>query len=463
MGDRNPGSLPWSQWHPAKNQNLTPHDVTDGSNKRVWWLCELGHEWQSSVYNRVSTSSKCPFCIGHRVWPGFNDLAATFPEIASQWHPTKNKPLEPSEVNKGSEKKHWWLCGLGHEWEASPANRTRLGSGCAVCNGKVAWPGFNDLESQHPEIAKEWSVKNESSARQTVAGSGKLGLWECASGHEWMQKPVVRTRMGSGCPVCSNQKIVAGVNDLAFFEPLIAEQWHPEKNGELLPSEVSRGSEKKAWWLCPEGHEWQSTISSRRRMGCPVCGNRRVDKGVNDLLTTNPEIASEWHPTRNGDLLPTQVALGQTRAVWWVCEESHEWRATLETRRASGCPKCAKYGFSQHGPSEIYFIENTSLQAWKIGITGTDRKYDRLSSFERLGWRIIHTVEGDGGDVMKVERKVLSWIREELHLPQFLDQSAFGKHGGATETFSLKEELREEIIRRIQMEMSLVNNNSDQV
>lgn len=462
MMERDLQSLPWREWHPIKNQNLTPNQITDGSSKRVWWLCDLGHEWQSSVHNRVSTASQCPFCIGQRVWPGFNDLVTTHPEIAAEWHPSKNKSVDPSQVGKGSEKKFWWKCPLGHEWEAQIANRTRLGSGCAVCDGKVAWPGFNDLGSQYPEIARQWSVKNELSAQQIVSGSSKLGLWECDKGHEWEQKPVVRTRMGSGCPVCSNQKIVAGVNDLASLEPGIAEQWHPEKNGELLPSQVSLGSEKKAWWLCLEGHEWQSTISSRRRMGCPVCGNRRVDEGVNDLVTTNPAIASEWHPTRNGDLLPSEVALGQTRTVWWVCKEGHEWQATLDTRRISGCPKCAKYGFSQYGPSEIYFIENATLKAWKIGITGTDRKYDRIASFERLGWRTILRVEGDGVDVMKAERKLLSWIRNELQLPQFLEQSAFGRHGGATETFSLVDELRGEIINRIQLEMSSAKDDSQQ-
>jgi hypothetical protein len=43
----NPGLA--AQWHPVKNGDLTPEDVTPGSKKKVWWLCEKGHEWQARM------------------------------------------------------------------------------------------------------------------------------------------------------------------------------------------------------------------------------------------------------------------------------------------------------------------------------------------------------------------------------------------------------------------------------
>lgn len=445
--------LPWSQWHPTKNRELNLALLTYGSNKMAWWICELGHEWQTKINLRTVSGTGCPYCAGQKVAKGFNDLETTFPAVASQWHPHKNGFVTPDQISAGTEKKYWWVCELGHEWEAPPANRTRLGSGCAVCDGKKVLSGFNDLASQYPLLASEWSNKNELSSDQVVSGSGKRYWWRCQIGHEWEQTPSVRLHQGAGCPICSNQKILPGYNDLQTLEPEISLQWHPAKNGELSPSLVSAGSDKKQWWLCSKGHEWEATINSRRKNGCPVCVNKLVIQGVNDLSTTHPEIAAEWHPSKNGELLPSRVALGQIRSVWWACSEGHEWKTSLDTRNRSGCPKCAKYGFSQHGESELYFIENEKLLSWKIGITGIDRKYDRLENFGKLGWSIVSRIQAPGRIVMRAEQALFDWIRKDLKLPQHLDQASMGKHGGATETFSMIDGMKKQIVQRMKLEI----------
>ena len=36
-------------------------------------------------------------------------LAEEYPELAMQWHPTKNEGLTPEMVTCGSKKKVWWL------------------------------------------------------------------------------------------------------------------------------------------------------------------------------------------------------------------------------------------------------------------------------------------------------------------------------------------------------------------
>ena len=120
-----------AEWHPTKN-DLGPSEVTKGSGKKVWWLCEKGHEWEATVADRTSGYG-CPYCSGRRVSDA-NNLAVLFPEIAKEWHPDKND-LGPSEVTKSSGKKVWWLCEKGHEWEAIVNNRTR-GRGCSYCSGR---------------------------------------------------------------------------------------------------------------------------------------------------------------------------------------------------------------------------------------------------------------------------------------------------------------------------------------
>ncbi len=63
-----------------------------------------------------------------------------------------------------------------------------------------------------------------------------------------------------------------GFNDLATKYPALAKEWNMQKNGKLLPSNVTAGSGKKVWWKCENGHEWQSKIVARvYGSGCPIC------------------------------------------------------------------------------------------------------------------------------------------------------------------------------------------------
>ena len=130
----------------------------------------------------------------------------------------------------------------------------------------------------------------------------------------------------------------------------IAAEWHPTKNGDLTPDQVVAGSHKKVWWKCPKGtdHEWQATLINRTgsgKTGCPCCAARKVSV-TNSLAELFPEIATEWHPTKNGDLTPDLVVAGSGKKVWWKCPKGtdHEWQARLADRTGtnkSGCPFCA--------------------------------------------------------------------------------------------------------------------------
>ena len=121
------------QWHPTLNGQLTPKDVTPHSKKKVWWLCEKGHSWQTSIANR-SYGTGCPYCTGHAVCDD-NCLATLNPSLASQWHPTLNGKLTAKDIAPHSKKKIWWGCPKGHEWQASIANRSH-GTGCPYCARK---------------------------------------------------------------------------------------------------------------------------------------------------------------------------------------------------------------------------------------------------------------------------------------------------------------------------------------
>ena len=145
-----------SEWS-EKNLPLTPDKITFGSNKRVWWKGACGHEWETSVKAR-SKGEKCPICSGARVIEGINDLATLKPLLAQEW--SEKNELKPTEVSVASHKKIIWKCKHGHEWEASVKSRTVNGTGCPYCSHNKVLAGFNDLASQYPDIAAEWSDRN---------------------------------------------------------------------------------------------------------------------------------------------------------------------------------------------------------------------------------------------------------------------------------------------------------------
>lgn len=133
---------------------------------------------------------------------------------------------------------------------------------------------------------------------------------------------------------------------LGAANPKLAQEWHPTKNGTLTANDITPGSQKKVWWLCPEGadHEWQAVVSDRNKgIGCAICSNYKVVRS-NSLATLNPDLAREWHPTRNGALTPYDIHPGSAKKLWWKCAEGedHEWQAVVHSRNnGKGCPICS--------------------------------------------------------------------------------------------------------------------------
>jgi len=335
-----------SEWHPTKNGILKPNDVSAGSETRVWWKGKCGHEWEAVIYSRKTNG--CPYCSSNILLKGFNDLETKYPVIAKEWHPTKNANVRPSDVFPNSNKKYWWICKNGHEIEMSPSERVQ-GRYCGVCSGKVIVAGINDLKSQYPEIAKLWHPsKNGTLTPSEVAPqSNRTIVWLCKEGHEWNRRIADMVNHGSKCPVCTGQTVLSGYNDLAHLYPDILKQWHPTMNNNLDPTKMAPFSNKDVWWICDKGHFWKRKPVDAVKRGnhCPYCNNHRVWLGFNDLATKRPDLALQWHPTRNGIFKPTDFVPGSGKVVWWVCDNcGQEWKAPIEwrTNNRIRCPKCKK-------------------------------------------------------------------------------------------------------------------------
>lgn len=206
------------------------------------------------------------------------------------------------------------------------------------------------LANNRKDIINRWSEKNNIMPDEISFGSTKKVIWKCSNGHEWEASPnKITQKLGEGCPYCANQKVWVGFNDLDYLYPLIAHEWNQEKNGALTAKDITAHSNKKVWWTCKYGHEYEMAPNERtakRPKGCPICANKKLVSGINDLATVCPEAVKEWHPTKNGTLEPSEVFASTRKKIWWVCPNGHEYQATLNNRITgnqlkSGCPICA--------------------------------------------------------------------------------------------------------------------------
>ena len=489
------------EWHPIKNGDLMPEDISSGSGKEVWWLCPEGHTYSMVVNQRTKRGYGCPYCSGHRAIRGINDLATTNPELSEEWNYEKNNNLTPYDVTAGSHKKVWWLCGKGHPYEQFIIKRANRGYSCPYCSGHKVLRDFNDLATLNPLLAKEWHpTKNgDVTPYDVTTGSGKKAWWLCPLGHEYTATIRDRNSDNTQCPICNSKsqtsfpeqaiffyvktlypdainrykeelkhsmeldiyipsirlgiefdganwhnsaeqlererkkyaickahqitlirvkedtglqwKDVAdavyyipkvrksseleGViraiqnsidrnsnmwtrknpysyhsaitvdlrrdrtdilgylseikNSLADIRPDVVKCWDFSKNGKLTPNMFTVGSNQAVWWKCPDcGHEWQCSINSMTRpgrYGCMECSKEKRGKSftkqavkrVGALAETMPDLAKEWHPTKNGTLSPNDISAGRFKPVWWLCSQcGHEWQASPNNRKRLG-------------------------------------------------------------------------------------------------------------------------------
>jgi hypothetical protein len=411
------------KWHPTKNGERSPLQISSGSHKKVWWKCPKGddHEWEKSV-SEVVKGKGCPVCSGHKIVLS-NCLATTHPEFAKEWHPSLNKGMTPYDITKGRTSEVWWKCSRGddHVWLTSPNNRTSNSKGnCPICEGKIVVESTS-LVTLNPEIAKEWHpTKNgKLTPFDVTIRSSKKVWWKCPKGddHVWVTSVSHRSN-GTICPFCANQK-VSNTNSLFAAHPELSKEWHPTKNGELTPIDVIVGSNKKVWWKCPEedDHEWLSSINARagsRKTGCPMCFGFAVVKS-NSLLNKFPRIAKELHLTKNKGISAADLFYSSSQKYWWKCPkgDDHEWKTTVRhrTHSKSNCPYCTLTPQSKQELTITFEL----LQFFDINPKGFKTKVDgRIWSIDIYIPELTLGIEFDGSYWHKDKRALDKLKTEQL-------------------------------------------------
>jgi hypothetical protein len=416
---------PLSVTHPKLANEADGWDPTKvfahiGTGKKLNWKCIKGHRYAATLANRVNQKSGCPYCSGHKVLSGFNDLATTHPKLAQQadgW--------DPKTVSAGSHKKVNWFCVKGHPFSAIVKSRIRnTDGGCPICDNKKVLSGFNDLATTHPQIAKEadgWDPKT------IVSGSNKKFKWKCNLGHNWLETANKRSSRGDRCPICSSHRVLSGFNDLATTHPQIAK----EADG-WDPTTIFANNNRKYKWKCPVGHLYQSSPNARAGRGtnCPVCINQKVLSGFNDLATTHPGLAEEAH-----EWDPKTVVGGTHKKFIWKCSNGHLFKQAVvnRTSRESGCPTCAISGYDPYADGYLYFLMHGDWEMLQIGITNFPD--DRLMRHRRSGWEVVE-LRGplDGQLARELETAILRMLKSKG--ADLSNEKIAGKFDGYSEAWT---------------------------
>jgi hypothetical protein len=107
-------------------------------------------------------------------------------------------------------------------------------------------------------------------------------------------------------------------------------------------------------------------------------------------------------------------------------------------RGGGGCTSCAKQGFDSSAPAYLYFIQNTLLGSFKVGI-GNDykrKRTDRLNKHILEGWEVLGVWKFDiGNEAQDIESALFQELRKKREYPIHLSKEEMPQ-GGWTETFS---------------------------
>ena len=178
-------------WDAKKNHPLSPDQLTFSSGMRAHWKCSAClHEWQASVWNKVSGKTGCPKCAranGGRIARQKQlTFAAAKHALLQQWDHGRNSMNGnfPSNTKLQSSKLIWWQChecpkGKLHSWQARASHRTspRKPTGCPCCAGHQLCE-CNSLETVCPNIAADFDVeKNGVTAAEVTSSAGTKYSW----------------------------------------------------------------------------------------------------------------------------------------------------------------------------------------------------------------------------------------------------------------------------------------------
>lgn len=392
------------KWNYIKNTDIRPQDVTYGSNKKVWWKCENGHEYLSTV-NKAVNGGKCPFCCGQKVLVGFNDLNTVNPNLAKEWHPERNT-LKPTEVTRGSSRfKVWWLCPKGHEYQATVSNRSN-GTGCPICD--------KELKTSFPEQAIYYYLKQQTDAisRYQLNGKTEIDIY-LPSLKVGIEYDGLYFHTGKTSKEKENKKDkIIESNGINLIRVKEIKNVAVENTKNIIYCKYDAGY-KYLKDLIFEICEYIFRLTGIRfnidvdisRDSSLIYSEYIESEKENSLVNLNPTLVKEWHPTLNGYIKPDMVSCSSGKKVWWLGTCGHEWQASVDNRnKGNGCPICSGHklliGFNDLATTqpkllgEWDFEKNTTITPTKVTKGSRTKVWWKCKNNHSYECRISNRVHG---------------------------------------------------------------------
>ncbi|MBR4461579.1 MAG: hypothetical protein IKS51_03250 [Erysipelotrichaceae bacterium] len=380
------------EWDYDKNAFL-PTEVTSKSMKRVWWVCPVcNNHYCSTVAARTSARS-CPKCA--------KENQTSFPEQAIYYY---IKRICPDSINGYRPK---WLNGkeldvfipslnVAIEYDGSYWHQNikkDLKKDQVLAEKGITF--YRIREHDCPELLSSSIIINTGIPQQDGSHVedaiqklyGFLGFSDREN-----EIKISEDRFEILSLYVSEKK----EDSLSARYPMIAAEWNYERNGNMAPQYVLYGSHMKVWWKCSKcGGEWEATVKDRTNgSGCPVCANKVVVHGINDLATIKPEIAKEWNYERNGSLTPDEVGYYEDRVVWWKCSRcGREFKSKIQLRKRVHCSTCnyqsvAKNRHLVTGKNDLATLRPDLLKEWDFDKNkGIDPSLETCGSHDKVWWR----------------------------------------------------------------------------
>jgi very-short-patch-repair endonuclease len=360
-----------SEFWSEKNGDVKPRQVFKGTRHKYWFDCNTcDHQFESGLSNITSLKPTwCPYCANQKLCEK-EDCQSCFENSfasheKSKYLSEKNCDVKLRQVFKQSNKKYWFDCECGHQFQSVLSNITSLQhSWCSYCSNKKLCEKkdcpscFENSFASH-EKAKYWSEKNGDVKSIQVFKSANIKYWfDCDTcGHQFDSAlSNITSLKSSWCPYCSNKKLCEKEDCPSCFENSFAShekaKYWSEKNGDVKPKQVFKSSINKYWFNCDCGHQFYSTlnhITSLNPSWCPYCSNPSKQLCENEECQTcfkksfASHEKSKYLSEKNGDVKPKHVFKNSSNKYWFNSDCGHEFKSALcevTGQHNCWCPIC---------------------------------------------------------------------------------------------------------------------------
>ncbi|HIS70655.1 MAG TPA: hypothetical protein IAD02_01550 [Candidatus Enterousia intestinigallinarum] len=369
-----------SEWAYEHNNGLDPTSISYGSNKYAWWKCsKCDHIWRAKISNRTILHRGCPCCANTVTVKGINDIATTRPELAKEWHPTKNGILTPFMVTVGSNKKVWWQCPMGHEYLASISHRGH-GTNCPICNSGRQTSFAEQavlfyIKQFFPDAIGRYKADFLKRMELDIYIPSKSAAIEY-DGEAWHRKDKA-IREHKKYLICKEHNI-----HLIRLREKTSENTLPIADYQIIRSALYEPRNLK-----PAIMELLYYLGINKQIDIDIARDRFEilatfhHKPKNSIASTHPHLMAEWHPSKNQNISPDMFTAGSDYKVWWRCQAcENEWECSINhrthPRMATGCPICGIEKSTQVKRKAVYQIEPTTGEIINqfISISDASRK-----------------------------------------------------------------------------------------